>query len=138
MMSIVRLGIAAAVLAIGIGACGDSPVQPDATIAASVSSPSFGKAKAPASCESLVYPSSLCEPSNRPALCAALRGPEPVTFDHPFNGSPATETFTRTAPPFPPGSLEAVTIPSPYGFPPTVMKFWILDPDIAALCAATA
>jgi hypothetical protein len=115
---------------IGAAACGSSPVQPGESTAAIESTPSFGKkgsssgtVSAP-TCESLVYPTSLCMPSNRPALCAALRnGGE---FSHTVVGRPATETFTPTTT----GALETVTMPRPYGLPPTVLTFSISNAQI--------
>jgi hypothetical protein len=135
MKRLALLGMAALGLASGIAACGSSPVEPGPTIAA-VESPLFAKKTSSPSCENLVYPTSLCYPQNRPALCAALRnGGE---FAHPVVGRPATETFARNAENT--GSVETVTIPRPYGLPPSVLTFRISDSQIesASLCLRVA
>lgn len=123
-------------LVAGIAACGQSPVQPGAITSASESTVGYArKSTTPPVCESSVYPVSLCLPANRPALCAALRGPDTVTFDVVVVAQPGTATFTRSTSPAAPGSVEVVTIPRGYGLPPSVLTFNITDAKIAAICA---
>lgn len=139
MRRIALLGTAVFGLAMAVAACGQGPVEPGTSTAAADVAPSFGKKKSPApvtapSCESLVYPTSLCYPANRPALCAALRGEG--TFYEAVVGRPATEEFKRGDG----RSVETVYIPRPYGLPPTVLTFTITDAQIesAALCGGVA
>src|SRR3712207_3052326 len=73
------LGVAVFGLTAGTAACGNSPVQPGVSTEAVNFTPSSGKrpsaptmVSAPL-CESLVYPTSLCMPTSRTELCAALR-----------------------------------------------------------------
>ncbi len=126
-------GMAVFGLATGIAACGNSPVEPGPTTAAAFdSNPSYAKSPSPTGCASLVYPVSLCLPTNRPALCAALR--DAGEFTDPVVGRAATEVFRRNAANT--GSVEKVTIPRPYGLPPTVLTFNISDAQIesAGMC----
>jgi hypothetical protein len=137
-MRLALLGTAIFGLAAGVAACGQSPVQPGATTAASEANPTNARLKKTAPvCESSVYPTSLCLPANRPALCAALLGPDPVTFDVYVSSRPATATFTRYTLPTGSGSSEVLTIPRGYGLPPTVLSFTIGDDKIAAICATS-
>jgi hypothetical protein len=123
-------------LGAGIAACGQSPVQPRAMTSPTESTETYArKGTTPPVCESSVYPVSLCLPANRPALCAALRGPDPVTLDVIVVSRPGTATFTRTRAPAAPGSVEVVTIPRGYGLPPSVLTFDIPDAKIASICA---
>jgi hypothetical protein len=139
MRRIALLGTAVFGLAMAVAACGQSPVEPGTSTAAADVTPSFGRkgsnttVTAPM-CESLVYPTSLCYPANRPALCAALRSEG--TFYEAVVGRAAKQEFKRGEG----KSVETVYIPRPYGLPPTVMTFTITDAQIesAALCQGVA
>lgn len=136
MRRIALLGTAFLGLVGGIAACGQSPVQPGANASTVAATPTDARRPAtPPVCESSIYPTSLCLPANRPALCTALRGPDPVTFDVAIVGRPGTATFRRSVPPAAAGSIELVTIPRGYGLPPTVLTFNIGDATIAEICA---
>ncbi|MFN2566320.1 MAG: hypothetical protein ABR499_15085 [Gemmatimonadaceae bacterium] len=134
MRRLVFLGMAAFGLATGTAACGDSPVQPGAPTKAVELTPSSGKKpSAPQTvsapmCESLIYPTSLCMPTYRTEVCAALRygSANTQTFTHPVVGRSATQTFARVDG----GSVETVEIFRPYGFPPTILTFRIRDSQI--------
>ena len=132
------LGTAVFGLAMGVAACGQSPVEPGTSTAAFEPAPSFGKKGSTTTtapmCESLVYPTSLCYPANRPALCAALR--REGTFYDAVVGRPAKEEFKTVDG----RSVETVYIPRPYGLPPTIMTFTITTEQIesAALCLGVA
>jgi hypothetical protein len=137
MKHIALLGTAVFGLVLAVAACGQSPVEPG-TSTADVG-PSFGrkgstKPVAAPMCESLVYPTSLCYPANRPALCAALRSEG--TFYEPVVGRPATQEFRQVDG----KSVETVYIPRPYGLPPTILTFTITPEQIesAALCGGVA
>jgi hypothetical protein len=139
MRRIAILGSAVFGLAMAVAACGQSPVEPGTSTVAADVDPAFGrrgstKPVAAPMCESLVYPTSLCYPANRPALCAALRSEG--TFYEPVVGRAATQEFKRGDG----KSVETVYIPRPYGLPPTVMTFTITDAQIesATLCLGVA
>jgi len=139
MRRIALLGTGVFGLAMAVAACGQSPVEPGRSTAAVDAAPSFSRkgstqpVTAP-TCESLVYPTSLCYPANRPALCAALRAEG--AFDHAVVGRPAKEEFKRGEG----KSVETVYIPRPYGLPPTIMTFTVTDQQIesAGMCLGVA
>lgn len=139
MRRIALLGTAVFGLAMAVAACGQSPVEPGTSTAAFDPAASFGKKGSTSTvttpmCESLVYPTSLCYPANRPALCAALRAEG--TFDHAVVGRPAKEEFKKVDG----KSVETVYIPRPYGLPPTILTFTITSAQIesASLCLGVA
>jgi len=140
MRRIALLGTAVFGLVLAAAACGQSLVEPGTSTAAAADlDPSFGRkgSTTPATgaiCESLVYPTSLCYPASRPALCAALRSEG--TFYEAVVGRPAREEFKRGEG----RAVETVYIPRPYGLPPTVLTFTITDAQIesAGMCAGVA
>jgi hypothetical protein len=139
MRRLALLGTAIAGLAIGIAACTESVTQPRARTAPELN-PSF-TTTTPASdlaCQNAVYPTSLCWPSKRPHLCAALRhGTPPVQAMTDSVGTrPATETFAKTSTG---GSRETVTIPRP-SLPkyPTILYFNISATQIGQICEGIA
>jgi hypothetical protein len=139
MRRIALLGTAVFGLAMAVAACGQSPVEPGTSTAATAADPLFGKKGSTQpvtqpTCESLVYPTSLCYPANRPALCAALRAEG--TFYEAVVGRPAKEEFKQRDG----KSVETVYIPRPYGLPPTVLTFTITREQIesAGLCLGVA
>ena len=141
MKRLVLLGAAVLGLSTGAVACANSPVEPGSS-AAFEPSPSFGKKSSSTTtvttnCSSLVYPSSLCSPTDllgnpgrREALCAALR--YGGGFNDPVVGREASESFARTTK----GAVETVVIPRPYGYPPTVLTFTLTTAQIesAGMC----
>jgi len=125
------LGAAVLGLATGAVACGANPVEPAASAAAYDTNPSFGKTSTTTAtstnCAAVVYPTSLCLPANRPALCAALRNGG--TLYEPVVGREAKEVFEVTAT----GSVETAYVSRPYGFPPAILKFTITTAQIESV-----
>jgi hypothetical protein len=137
MRRLALLGATCIALAIAAAACGDTPVQPRG-VAGSELAASFATSSTSLVCENAVYPTSLCYPTKRPHLCAALRhGTPPVAAMTDSVGTrSATETFVKNTSTG--GSRETVTIPRE-GYPnyPTKLYFNISATQISQICAST-